>query len=60
MSKSVKRQNNEGVKIHRVGKRKPEKEIDQILRCINNIEDLENIDSDAFLNTTNTKHTETS
>jgi hypothetical protein len=58
MSKSVKRKPEEK-KIHRVGKDHPERLIDQELRRINSIEDLENIDLDEVLEnyTTNTTHT---
>lgn len=43
MSKSVKRKPEEK-RIHRVGKEKPERELDQELRRINSIEDLNNLD----------------
>ena len=58
MSKSVKRKPEEK-RIHRVGKEHPERLIDQELRRINSIEDLENIDLDEVLEiyTTNTSHT---
>ena len=58
MSKSVKRKPEEK-KIHRVGKEHPERLIDQELRRINSIEDLEHIDLDEVLEsyTTNTSHT---
>ena len=58
MSKSVKRKPEEK-KIHRVGKEHPERLIDQELRRINSIEDLENIDLDEVLETytTNISHT---
>jgi len=58
VSKSVKRKPEEK-KIHRVGKEHPERLIDQELRRINSIEDLENIDLDEVLETytTNTSHT---
>jgi hypothetical protein len=48
MSKSVKRKPEEK-KIHKVGKEKPEREIDKVLKGINRIEDLENIDLDEVL-----------
>lgn len=55
MSKSVKRKPEEK-RIHRVGKEHPERAIDQELRRINSIEDLEDIDLDEVLQdyTTNT------
>ena len=58
MSKSVKRKPEEK-KIHRVGKEKPEREIDKVLKGINSIEDLEDIDLDEVLETytANTTHT---
>ena len=58
MSKLVKRKPEEK-RIHRVGKEHPERAIDQELRRINSIEDLENIDLDEVLETytTNTSHT---
>jgi len=43
MSKSVKRKPEEK-RIHRVGKEKPERELDQELRRINSIEDLNDLD----------------
>jgi len=55
MSKSVNRRHNESSKIHSVGRKHPEREIDRILTSINKSEDLENIDLDEFLNTTHTK-----
>jgi hypothetical protein len=48
MSKSV-RKVPEEKKIHRVVKSYPVKEIDQVLKRINNFEDLENIDLDEVL-----------
>lgn len=45
MSKSVKRKPEEK-RIHRVGKEKPEREIDRELKRINKVEDLEDIDLD--------------
>ena len=58
MSKSVKRKPEEK-RIHRVGKKHPERAIDQELRRINSVEDLEHIDLDEVLEsyTTNTSHT---
>ena len=58
MSKSVRRKPEEK-RIHKVGKEKPEREIDKVLKGINSIEDLENIDLDEVLEnyTTNTTHT---
>jgi hypothetical protein len=54
MSKSV-RKVPEEKKIHRVVKSYPVKEIDQVLKHINNFEDLENIDLDeVFENYYNT------
>lgn len=54
MSKSV-RKVPEEKKIHRVVKNYPVKEIDQVLKRINNFEDLENIDLDkVFENYYNT------
>ena len=54
MSKSVKRKPEEK-KIHRVVKSYPVKEIDQVLKRINNFEDLKNIDLDeVFENYYNT------
>ena len=50
MSKSVRRRPEEK-KIHRVGKQKPERKIDQELKRINSVEDLENIDLDEVLDT---------
>jgi hypothetical protein len=58
MSKSLKRKPEEK-RIHKVGKEHPERLIDQELRRINSIEDLEDIDLDEVLETytTNTSHT---
>ena len=58
MSKSLKRKPEEK-RIHKVGKEHPERLIDQELRRINSIEDLENIDLDEVLETytTNITHT---
>lgn len=54
MSKSV-RKVPEEKKIHRVVKSYPVKEIDQVLKRINNFEDLKNIDLDeVFENYYNT------
>ena len=50
MSKSVKRKPEEK-RIHRVGKEKPEREIDKVLKSINSIEDLKEIDLDEVLDT---------
>jgi hypothetical protein len=50
MSKSVKRKPEEK-RIHKVGKEKPEREIDKVLKGINSIEDLEDIDLDEVLDT---------
>ena len=58
MSKSV-RKVPEEKKIHRVVKSYPVKEIDQVLKRINNFEDLENIDLDEVLQeyyNTTTRH----
>ena len=59
MSKSVKRKPEEK-RIHRVGKEHPERLIDQELRRINSIEDLEDIDLDEVFETykTNTPYTQ--
>jgi len=50
MSKSVKRKPEEK-RIHKVGKEKPEREIDKVLKSINSIEDLKEIDLDEVLDT---------
>lgn len=58
MSKSIKRKPEE-TRIHRVGREKPEKVIDQELKRINTFGDLENIDLDEVLEnlyTTQIKH----
>jgi hypothetical protein len=44
MSKSVKNRKTEEKKIHKVGKQKPARELDQALRRINRIEDLKDLD----------------
>lgn len=58
MSKSVKRKPEEK-RIHKVGKEKPERLIDQELRRINSIEDLNEIDLDEVLETYTTNTTQT-
>lgn len=50
MSKSVRRRPEEK-KIHRVGKQKPERELDQELRRINSVEDLKDMNLDEVLDT---------
>ena len=58
MSKSVKRKPEEK-KIHRVGKEHPERLIDQELRRINSIEDLDDLELDEVLETYTTNTTQT-
>jgi len=49
MSKSVKDYRaDEPKKIHRVGKKRPERNIDRELKRINNVEDLEDFDFDEI------------
>jgi len=51
MSKSLRKRRDDDKKIHRVGKQDPGKEIDQELKRINNVEDLEHTALDEVLET---------
>lgn len=48
MSKTLKNYQHDDKKIHRVGKKRPERDIDQELKRISNIEDLEDFDFDEI------------
>ena len=48
MSKTMKNFQPDDLKIHRVGKKRPERDIDQELKRINSIEALEDFDFDEI------------